>query len=142
VPRRTTTLTGSADETAALGAGLARDLRPGDVVLLAGEMGTGKTTFVRGAARALGVERPVTSPTFTIGRRYEDGRVPLAHVDLHRLASLDDEDPALLADYVNADHVAFVEWPAVAEATLVPRVRVTLEHAGGDRRRVTVEWER
>jgi tRNA threonylcarbamoyladenosine biosynthesis protein TsaE len=111
-------------------------------VLLSGEMGTGKTTFVRGAARALGVKGPVTSPTFTIGRRYEDGRVPVAHVDLHRLASLDDEDPALLADYVNADHVAFVEWPDVAAGTLDARVRVKLEHAGGDRRAVTVEWER
>jgi tRNA threonylcarbamoyladenosine biosynthesis protein TsaE len=110
------------------------------VVVLHGEMGSGKTTFVRGAARALGVTRPVTSPTFTIGRRYEDGRVPVAHVDLHRLASLEDEDPALLADYVNAEHVAFVEWPEVAEATLDARVSVTLEHAGGDARRVTIAW--
>jgi tRNA threonylcarbamoyladenosine biosynthesis protein TsaE len=111
-------------------------------VLLHGEMGAGKTTFVRGAARALGVTGAVTSPTFTIGRRYEDGRVPIAHVDLHRLASLDDEDPALLADYVNAEHVAFVEWPEIAESTLDDRVRVrvVLEHAGGDARRLTVEW--
>ena len=126
--------------TAALGAEVAERLGPGDVVVLHGEMGTGKTTFVRGAARALGVTRPVTSPTFTIGRRYEDGRIPLAHVDLHRLSSLEDEDPALLADYVNAEHVAFVEWPEIAEATLDARVRVTLEHAGGDARRVTIAW--
>ena len=110
------------------------------MVVLHGEMGSGKTTFVRGAARALGVTRPVTSPTFTIGRRYEDGRVPVAHVDLHRLSSLEDEDPALLADYVNTEHVAFVEWPEVAEATLDARVSVTLEHAGGDARRVTIAW--
>jgi tRNA threonylcarbamoyladenosine biosynthesis protein TsaE len=103
-------------------------------------MGTGKTTFVRGAARELGVTGAVTSPTFTIGRRYEDARIPIAHVDLHRLASLDDEDPALLADYVNDEHVAFVEWPEVAESSLDARVRVTLEHAGGDTRRVTIEW--
>ena len=103
-------------------------------------MGSGKTTFVRGALRALGVTRPVTSPTFTIGRRYEDGRVPLAHVDLHRLSSLEDEDPALLADYVNAEHVAFVEWPEVAEATLDATVDVTLAHAGGDARDVTIRW--
>jgi tRNA threonylcarbamoyladenosine biosynthesis protein TsaE len=109
------------------------------VVLLSGEMGTGKTTFVRGAARALGVEGPVTSPTFTIGRRYEDGRVPVAHVDLHRLRSLEDEEPDLLADYLNAEHVAFVEWPDVAGGTLDARVRVTLEHAGGDRRRVIID---
>ena len=142
MPPTGTVETASADETAAIGAGLVRELRPGDVVVLRGEMGAGKTTLVRGACRALGVAEPVTSPTFTIGRRYEDARVPLAHVDLHRLASLEDEDPALLADYVNADHVAFVEWPEIAEATLDARVRVTLEHAGGDRRRVTVEWAR
>ena len=103
-------------------------------------MGTGKTTFVRGAARALGVTGAVTSPTFTIGRRYEDARFPIAHVDLHRLSSLEDEDPALLADYINAEHVAFVEWPEIAEPTLDARVSVTLEHAGGDARRVTIAW--
>ncbi len=103
-------------------------------------MGSGKTTFVRGAARALGIDGPVTSPTFTIGRRYEGGSVPLAHLDLHRLASIDDEDPGLLADYVNAEHVAFVEWPEAAGDELAPRLRVRLEHAGGDRRRVELEW--
>ena len=117
-------------------------MRPGDVVLLTGEVGTGKTTFVRGAARALGVTGPVTSPTFTIGRRYEEARPPLAHVDLHRLTSLEDEEPELLADYLNADHVAFVEWPEAAGAELAPRLRVRLEHAGGDRRRVELEWAR
>ena len=132
--------TASAEDTAAIGAQVAAELRPGDVVLLHGEMGAGKTTLVRGAARALGVQGPVTSPTFTIGRRYEDGDVAIAHVDLHRLASLDDEDPALLADYVNDDHVAFVEWPEIAAATLDARLRITLEHAGGDRRRVTLDW--
>jgi tRNA threonylcarbamoyladenosine biosynthesis protein TsaE len=103
-------------------------------------VGAGKTTFVRGAARALGVTGAVTSPTYTIGRRYEDGRIPIAHVDLHRLSSLEDEDPALLADYVNAEHVAFVEWPEIAEPTLQARVSVTLEHAGQDTRRVTLRW--
>ena len=93
---------------------------------------------MRGAARALGVTGPVTSPTFTIGRRYEDQGV--AHLDLHRLRTLDDEEPELLDDYVNADHIAFVEWPEAAGDELSPRVRVTLEHAGGDTRRVTVEW--
>jgi tRNA threonylcarbamoyladenosine biosynthesis protein TsaE len=101
-------------------------------------MGAGKTTFVRGAARALGFDGPVTSPTFTIGRRY-DGRVPIAHLDLHRLADLADEDPALLDDYLTPDAIAFVEWPVVAEAQL-DRVaaRVRLAHAGGDRRTLVV----
>lgn len=130
----------SPEQTAALAAEVAARLRPGDVVLLRGEMGAGKTTFVRAAARALGYDGAVTSPTFTIGRRYETGRVPIAHVDLHRLSSLDEEEPDLLDDYVNDEHVAFVEWPEIAGDTLVSRARVTLEHAGGDARRVTVEW--
>jgi tRNA threonylcarbamoyladenosine biosynthesis protein TsaE len=109
-------------------------------VLVEGEMGAGKTTFVRGAARALGFEGPVTSPTFTIGRRY-DGRVPIAHLDLHRLAALAGEDPGLLDDYVAPDTIAFVEWPAVAESELDNvRARVRLEHAGGDARRISVEY--
>jgi tRNA threonylcarbamoyladenosine biosynthesis protein TsaE len=109
------------------------------VVLLEGEMGAGKTTFVRGAARALGVAGPVTSPTFVVGHRYEDGRLAVAHLDLHRLETLAGEDPALLDDYLSDDAVAFIEWPEVAVAQL-ERVaaRVSLEHAGGDRRRVTV----
>lgn len=105
-------------------------------------MGAGKTTFVRGAARALGFDGPVTSPTFTIGRRYDarDG-LAISHIDLHRLSGLDDEDPALLEDYLTPDAVAFVEWPEIAQdAGVLPNVkaRVTLEHAGGDARRITV----
>jgi tRNA threonylcarbamoyladenosine biosynthesis protein TsaE len=134
-------LTRSAAETEALGARLARRLRAGDIVLLTGEMGTGKTTFVRGALRALGVTRPVTSPTFTLGHRYDEATPPASHLDLHRLAGLDDEDPALLDDYVGSGRVAFVEWPQVAAGYLgvVGRVasRVELEHAGADARRIT-----
>lgn len=106
-------------------------------------MGAGKTTFVRGAARALGFDGPVTSPTFTIGRRYEPGppAPPISHIDLHRLSGLEDEDPALLEDYLTPDAIAFVEWPEIAQdAGVLPNVkaRVTLEHAGGDARRITV----
>jgi tRNA threonylcarbamoyladenosine biosynthesis protein TsaE len=128
----------SADETEAAGAELAGGLKPGDVVLVQGEMGSGKTTFVRGAARALGVSGPITSPTFVIGHRY-DGRVPVAHLDLHRLSTLAGEDPGLLDDYVDAATIAFVEWPEVAESELDAVVRVRLEHLGGDRRRIEVE---
>jgi tRNA threonylcarbamoyladenosine biosynthesis protein TsaE len=137
------TQTGSAAETEAVAAELAADLRPGDVVLVSGELGAGKTTFVRGACRALGVTVPVTSPTFTIARRYEDGRVPISHLDLFRLAEgLAEEEPELLDEEVGPDRVAFVEWPEVAGDGL-PGVhiaaRVRLEHAGGDRRRVVIE---
>jgi tRNA threonylcarbamoyladenosine biosynthesis protein TsaE len=131
--------TDSAEATEAVGAELAGRLGPGDVVLVGGELGSGKTTFVRGACRALGVEGPVTSPTFTIGQLYE-GRVEVAHLDLFRLDSLAGEDPALLDDYLSPERIAFVEWPEAALPEL-ERIsyRVRLEHRGGDRRLVTVK---
>jgi tRNA threonylcarbamoyladenosine biosynthesis protein TsaE len=136
--------TQSGAETEALAAELAATLQPGDVVLISGELGAGKTTFVRGAARALGVQTPVTSPTFTIGQRYpaQSPVTCVAHVDLYRLGSLRDEDPDLLADYVGADTIAFIEWPDIAEHELAElghiRYRVMLAHAGGDRRTVEI----
>jgi tRNA threonylcarbamoyladenosine biosynthesis protein TsaE len=132
------TVSEAPEQTEAAGAELAATLKPGDVVVVAGEIGAGKTTFVRGAARALGVSGPVTSPTFTLGNRYT-GQVPIAHLDLHRLSTLAGEDPGLLDDYVDAATIAFVEWPEVAESELQATVRVRLEHAGGDRRRIEVQ---
>ena len=131
--------TQAAQETEAAAARLATSLEPGDVVLVSGELGSGKTTFVRGACRALGVEGPVTSPTFTIGQVLR-GRVEVAHLDLYRIRSLADEDPELLEDYLRPDRVGFVEWPEVARPAL-ERVsaHVRLEHRGGDRRRITID---
>ena len=138
----TSTETEAPAETEAVAATLARSLKRGDIVLVSGDLGAGKTTFVRGACRALGVDGAVTSPSFTIAQRY-DGRVPISHLDLYRLGDLDDEDPALLADELAADRIAFVEWPEVgAPAGLDPEriaARVRLEHRGGDRRLVVVE---
>lgn len=130
--------TRSAVETEAIGEGLAADLGPGDVVLVSGELGAGKTTLIRGACRALGVSEPVTSPTYTIGHTYE-GRVPVSHLDLYRLAELDREDPALLEDYLTPEAVAFIEWPGAAEPRLerVTR-RVEIRHAGGDGREIVL----
>ena len=130
-------ISGSAAETEAIGARLAAELEPGDLVLVVGEVGTGKTTLIRGACRALGVEEPVVSPTFTIGRRYR-GRVPVSHLDLYRLADLDLEEPALLEDYLDAATIGFIEWPAVAGPRLTARARleVRLAHGGGDRRQI------
>jgi tRNA threonylcarbamoyladenosine biosynthesis protein TsaE len=131
--------TTSASGTEAVGAGLAESLRAGDVVLVGGELGAGKTTFVRGACRALGVEAPVTSPTFEIGHLYA-GRVEVAHLDLYRLPGLAGEDPALLDDYLTPTRIGFVEWPGAA-GDAIERVaaRVTIEHRGGDRRAIEVE---
>jgi tRNA threonylcarbamoyladenosine biosynthesis protein TsaE len=125
-------------QTEALAARLAAALEPGDLVLVCGELGAGKTTFVRGACRALGVNGPVTSPTFTIGRRYE-GRVPVSHLDLYRLGDLADEDPGLLADYLAPDRIAFVEWPEAGGTALGdPAARVRLTHLGGNAREVEI----
>ena len=125
------TSSSSAAETERLGAQLATRLRPGDIVLVQGELGAGKTTFVRGACRELGVEGPVTSPTFTIGQIYA-GPVEVAHLDLYRL---DEVDPAILEDYLAPDRIAFIEWPLDLESATH---RVELEHAGGDQRTVSI----
>jgi tRNA threonylcarbamoyladenosine biosynthesis protein TsaE len=132
------TRTNSAAETEALGAQLAAQLEPDDVVVISGEVGAGKTTLIRGACRALGIEGPVTSPTFTIGHRYAGGRLPVSHLDLYRLDGLAGEEPALLDDYLTPGSVAFVEWPAVAEPQLAGYriVPVRLSHAGGDSRAI------
>lgn len=132
----------SSVETEAVGARLAERLGPGDVVLVSGDLGAGKTTLIRGACRALGVEAPVTSPTFTIGQRYR-GRLPISHLDLYRLGGLEDEDPALLEDYLDADSVAFVEWPAIAAPRLAGRrpLEVRMTHAGADRREIAFGGE-
>lgn len=132
--------TASAAETEALGARLAERLEPGDVVVVAGEVGAGKTTLIRGACRALGVTAPVTSPTFTIGQRYGGGRLPVSHLDLYRLAGLEGEDPALLDDYLRSDSVAFVEWPAAgAERLGRPALSVRLAHLDEARRVVEID---
>lgn len=132
--------TDNVEATEALGAQLASELCDGDVVFVSGELGTGKTAFVRGAARALGATSAATSPTFAIGHRYPIGpgrRV--CHVDLYRLTNLADEDPELLAPYLGSGTITFVEWPEHAgDALGEPRLRVELRHGGGDRRSVEV----
>jgi tRNA threonylcarbamoyladenosine biosynthesis protein TsaE len=131
---------GSAEETEAIAARLAASLRTGDVVLVSGELGAGKTTFVRGASRALGVEARVTSPTFTIGHRYA-GRVDVSHLDLYRFRGLSAAEWGDLEPYFQ-DAIVFVEWPeAGAGALPSSRARVRLDHVAPDRRVVVVDTD-
>ena len=133
-------VTGSPEETEALAARLAGLLRAGDVVAVSGELGAGKTTFVRGAARALGVQEPVSSPTFTIGHRYE-APVPVAHLDLYRLAGIDPEEWGDLEPYFDGT-VAFVEWPEHGGHWLPEtRATVTLNHVDESHRQVSIDSE-
>jgi tRNA threonylcarbamoyladenosine biosynthesis protein TsaE len=131
-------VTSSPAETEALAADLARTLQPGDIVAVSGELGAGKTTFVRGAARALGVTGPVSSPTFTIGHCYE-APVPVAHLDLYRIAGLDPEEWGDLEPYFDGT-IAFVEWPEHGGDWLPKaRVAVTLGHVDESHRSVRIE---
>ena len=108
------------------------------MVTISGELGSGKTTFVRGACRALGVTRPVTSPTYTIGHRYE-GRVAVSHLDLYRFERFGDADWGALEPYFD-DAICFVEWPEAAGTALPPpRARVLLRHVDESRRLILVE---
>jgi tRNA threonylcarbamoyladenosine biosynthesis protein TsaE len=128
-------MSSSPEETEAVAARLATLLRAGDVVTVSGELGSGKTTFVRGACRALGVTQPVTSPTFTVGHRY-DG---VAHLDLYRFAGISAAEWGDLEPYFDGT-IAFVEWPEAGEDALPPpRVRVRLRHIDERRRMIELE---
>ena len=130
-------VTCSPEETAALAAGLAARLEAGDVVTVSGDLGAGKTTFVRGAARALGVTGPVSSPTFTLGHRYA-AEPPVAHLDLYRVRGLSAEEWGDLEPYFD-DAVVFVEWPEHAGDWLPePRAAVTLDHLDRSHRRISI----
>ena len=132
-------VTASPEETESLAAEVAARLRPGDVVWVEGDLGAGKTTFVRGAARALGVAGPVSSPTFTIGHRYE-APVPVAHLDLYRLAGIHAEEWGDLEPYFDGS-IAFVEWPEHGGEWLPgARAVVTLSHVDETHRRVRIDW--
>ena len=116
-------------------------LQPGDVVSVSGELGAGKTTFIRGACRGLGVDKGVTSPSYVIGQIYE-GKASIAHIDLYRLDSFEGEDQSILDDYITADRVSFVEWPK--RGTPMPkkqRMQVYIEHAGGDSRTIDIKGD-
>jgi tRNA threonylcarbamoyladenosine biosynthesis protein TsaE len=134
----TTLESASPEETEQIAAELAAGLGPGDVVTVSGELGAGKTTFIRGACHALGVDAPVTSPTYTIGHRYP-GDPDVSHLDLYRFDGVDPEEWGDLEPYFE-DAVVFVEWPEAAADWLPPvRAAVRLRHIDPERRAVSIE---
>jgi tRNA threonylcarbamoyladenosine biosynthesis protein TsaE len=133
-----TVVTKNATQTEALGEGIGALLQPGDVVMLAGDLGTGKTTFVKGAARGLGVLEPVTSPTFAIVQEY-DGRYPVAHVDVYRLARIQELHDLGFEELIE-ERIVLVEWGDTIAGVLPPdRLEVRFELvADGDARTVEI----
>jgi tRNA threonylcarbamoyladenosine biosynthesis protein TsaE len=130
--------TASVAETEAIAARLARNLQVGDVVTVSGELGTGKTTFVRGACRALGIKVAVTSPTFTVGHRYP-GNPDVSHLDLFRFRGFSPAEWGDLEPYF-VGSICFVEWPEAAEDALPPvRVALRLSHVDPEHRLIEVE---
>lgn len=136
----TPTTTTSPDETAAFATRFAEQLRPGDLVLLEGDLGAGKTTFARALCAALGVEGPITSPTFGVAHRYDARIGRIAHLDLHRLGELGALDRDLVDDELDDADLGLVEWPSGAPG-LEDRAtwRVQLAHASVDTRTVQIE---
>jgi tRNA threonylcarbamoyladenosine biosynthesis protein TsaE len=131
--------TKAADETRALGAAIGERAEPGDVLLLIGEFGAGKTTLVQGIARGLGIAGPVTSPSFVIANEHR-GRIPLYHVDLYRVESMDRATLEALAEYFDSDGICVVEWPDSLPTDLVESaVRIHLEVTGQDTRSLRLE---
>jgi tRNA threonylcarbamoyladenosine biosynthesis protein TsaE len=137
----------TAEDTRDVGAALAGLLRTHDVVVLTGELGAGKTTFVQGIARGLGATEHVASPTFTLVREYVSGRVPVAHVDLYRLEREQDVIDLALDELEDGERVLLVEWgDPVAELLADERLRVEFAADADDVRRITLEtigpsWE-
>lgn len=130
----------SPNHTLALGEAMARFLLPGDVLLLEGEMGAGKSQLARGIARGLGVQGHVVSPTFTLLQIYEDGRLPLYHFDWYRLSSVDEVYELAFDEYLYGTGVALVEWPSCApEAIPEKHLQLTLEPTGEESRRIRLQ---
>jgi len=134
-------VTGSPDETRAVGEAMAGVLGSGDVVSLTGDLGAGKTTFVQGAARGLGVAESVLSPTFTLVREYR-GASPVFHVDVYRLDHLQDVLDLGFEEMLDSGGVVFIEWGDAIEALLPDdylQVQMTISD-GGDGRHLSVWW--
>lgn len=133
----------SPEDTFQLGMELARNAVPGQVFTLAGDLGVGKTVFTQGFAKGLGIEEPVSSPTFTIVQVYESGRLPFYHFDVYRIGDVEEMDEIGFDDYVMGDGVSLIEWANLIEEILPEhRTKVTIEkdlQQGFDYRKITIE---
>jgi len=127
----------SPEETLEAGNRLALELRAGDVIALDGDLGAGKTHFAKGLARGLGIEQPVTSPTFTLAHEYSGGRLPLFHFDFYRLESEDDRHRIGLEDYLSDDGVLVIEWASLFPHWLPKQTRwLYLSVLEGEKRQI------
>ena len=132
-------LSTSPAQTRAIGNALAQALQPGDVLLLLGDLGAGKSEMTRGIAQGLGISGPVSSPSFTILNVYDDGRVPLYHFDWYRLESAEELYEMGMDEYLGGDGVAVVEWPTQCpEAIPDTHLAVTLKPVGESDREITL----
>ena len=130
--------TTSANETRTLGERLASSLRPGDVLLLLGDMGVGKSELTRGIARGLGIQGPVASPTFTILQVYDEGHIPLYHFDWYRLESADELYEMGMDEYLGGDGIAIIEWPSQCPEAIPPcRLEIALTPLADTVREIT-----
>ena len=132
-------ITNSPEETDKIGAALAKILKPGTVIAYRGDLGAGKTAFTRGLAKGLGSKEMVTSPTYTIVNEYLDGRLPLFHFDMYRLASAEDLWDIGWEDYLDRNGVCAVEWSETVTEALESPVYVTIEKLGDSARKITIE---
>ena len=132
-------ITNSPSETEAVGAALARALKPGTVIAYRGDLGAGKTAFTRGLARGLGVKEAVTSPTYTIVNEYLGGRIPLFHFDMYRLGSEDELFDIGWEDYLERGGICAVEWSENVWGAMADAIVVTISRLSEDTRKIQIE---
>ncbi|MEE1248314.1 MAG: tRNA (adenosine(37)-N6)-threonylcarbamoyltransferase complex ATPase subunit type 1 TsaE [Lachnospiraceae bacterium] len=133
----------SAEETSALGEQIGREVKPGTVYTLVGDLGVGKTVFTQGIAKGLGITEPICSPTFTIVQVYEEGRIPFYHFDVYRISDIDEMEEIGYEDYFYGNGLTMIEWANLIEEILPPvRTEIIIEkdlEKGFDYRKITMK---
>ena len=135
--------TNSPEETFELGRQIGQQARAGEVYTLIGDLGVGKTVLTQGVAAGLGIEEPVSSPTFTIMQIYEEGRIPFYHFDVYRIGDVEEMDEIGCEDYFYGDGICLIEWANLVEEILPPTYKqIIIEKdlgKGFDYRKITIE---